>query len=117
MILGNLTAIKEKHAALFCQLGEVTSAQKHCMDSLRINMSSVMELIQHLQQITSLEVFSQTEHYLNNHHTLCYCTLKCSYFKASCEEGIRKPPSTLYDNVLSIIVCITLGKVLELFLI
>uniref|UniRef100_A0A3Q0T339 Protein FAM33A n=1 Tax=Amphilophus citrinellus TaxID=61819 RepID=A0A3Q0T339_AMPCI len=56
MMLENLKTIKSKHSALCSQVKELTNAQKDTMDSIRNNLSSVMELIQHFEQTTDVEV-------------------------------------------------------------
>ncbi|KAM9348687.1 SKA complex subunit 2 [Symphorus nematophorus] len=61
VMLENLRAIKAKHTALCSQVKEIAAAQKESMDSIRNNLSSVMELIQHFQQTTDVEVQPMTE--------------------------------------------------------
>ncbi|CAI5644541.1 SKA complex subunit 2 isoform X2 [Oreochromis niloticus] len=58
VVLENLKAIKSKHSALCSQVKELTSAQKESVDSIRNNLSSVMELLQHFEQTTDMEVCS-----------------------------------------------------------
>uniref|UniRef100_A0A3Q3RLP3 Protein FAM33A n=1 Tax=Mastacembelus armatus TaxID=205130 RepID=A0A3Q3RLP3_9TELE len=57
MMLENLRAIKAKHTELCSQMKEITAAQKQSMDSIRNSLNSVMELMQHFQQTTDVEVF------------------------------------------------------------
>ncbi|XP_030601616.1 SKA complex subunit 2 isoform X2 [Archocentrus centrarchus] len=61
MMLENLKTIKSKHSALCSQVKELTNAQKDTMDSIRNNLSSVMELIQHFEQTTDVEVETLTQ--------------------------------------------------------
>nr|XP_046266032.1 spindle and kinetochore-associated protein 2 isoform X2 [Scatophagus argus] len=61
IMLENLRVIKAKHTVLCSQVKEITAAQKESMDSIRNNLSSVMELIQHFQQSTDVEVEPLTE--------------------------------------------------------
>uniref|UniRef100_A0A669EZK2 Protein FAM33A n=1 Tax=Oreochromis niloticus TaxID=8128 RepID=A0A669EZK2_ORENI len=61
VVLENLKAIKSKHSALCSQVKELTSAQKESVDSIRNNLSSVMELLQHFEQTTDMEVETLTE--------------------------------------------------------
>ncbi|XP_071317592.1 SKA complex subunit 2 [Trachinotus anak] len=61
LLLENLAAIKAKHAALCSQVKEIAAAQKESMDSIRNNLGSVMELIQHFQQTTDVEVQPLTQ--------------------------------------------------------
>ncbi|XP_044078410.1 spindle and kinetochore-associated protein 2 isoform X2 [Siniperca chuatsi] len=56
VMLENLRAIKAKHTALCSQVKEIAAAQKESMDSIRNNLNNVMELIQHFQQTTDVEV-------------------------------------------------------------
>ncbi|XP_026183758.1 SKA complex subunit 2 isoform X2 [Mastacembelus armatus] len=56
MMLENLRAIKAKHTELCSQMKEITAAQKQSMDSIRNSLNSVMELMQHFQQTTDVEV-------------------------------------------------------------
>ncbi|XP_078123000.1 SKA complex subunit 2 isoform X2 [Sander vitreus] len=56
LMLENLRAIKAKHTALCSQVKEIAVAQKESMDSIRSDLSSAMELVQHLQQTTDVEV-------------------------------------------------------------
>lgn len=60
MMLENLRAIKAKHAALCSQVKEITAAQEESMDYIRNSLSSVMELMQHFQQTTDVEVPTKT---------------------------------------------------------
>ncbi|XP_078123001.1 SKA complex subunit 2 isoform X3 [Sander vitreus] len=55
-MLENLRAIKAKHTALCSQVKEIAVAQKESMDSIRSDLSSAMELVQHLQQTTDVEL-------------------------------------------------------------
>ncbi|XP_029304618.1 SKA complex subunit 2 isoform X2 [Cottoperca gobio] len=61
VMLENLRAIKAKHTALCSQVKEIAAAQKESMDSIRNNLSSAMELVQHFQQTTDVEVEPVTE--------------------------------------------------------
>ncbi|XP_038565262.1 spindle and kinetochore-associated protein 2-like isoform X2 [Micropterus salmoides] len=61
VMLENLRAIKAKHTALCSQVKEIAAAQKESMDSITNNLSSVMDLIQHFQQTTDVEVQPLTE--------------------------------------------------------
>ncbi|XP_035864729.1 spindle and kinetochore-associated protein 2 isoform X2 [Sander lucioperca] len=56
LMLENLRAIKAKHTALCSQVKEIAVAQKESMDSISSDLSSAMELVQHLQQTTDVEV-------------------------------------------------------------
>ncbi|XP_078122998.1 SKA complex subunit 2 isoform X1 [Sander vitreus] len=56
LMLENLRAIKAKHTALCSQVKEIAVAQKESMDSIRSDLSSAMELVQHLQQTTDVEL-------------------------------------------------------------
>lgn len=56
MVLENLRDIKAKHSALCCQVKEISKAQKESIDSIRHSLSSVMELMQHVQSTTDVEV-------------------------------------------------------------
>uniref|UniRef100_A0A665TP55 Protein FAM33A n=1 Tax=Echeneis naucrates TaxID=173247 RepID=A0A665TP55_ECHNA len=60
-LLENLRAIKAKHTALCSQVKEIAASQKESMESIRNSLSSVMELINHLQQATDVEVQPLTE--------------------------------------------------------
>lgn len=60
VMLENVKAIKAKHSALCAQIKEIAAAQKESMDSIRNNLSSAMELIQHFQQTTDVKVESLT---------------------------------------------------------
>lgn len=60
MVLENLKSIKSKHSALCSQVKELTSAQKESVDSIRNNLSGVMELLQHFEQTTDMEVGRST---------------------------------------------------------
>ncbi|XP_051242413.1 TIP41-like protein isoform X2 [Dicentrarchus labrax] len=61
VMLENLRAIKAKHTALCSQVKEIAAAQKESMDSIRNNLSSVMDVIQHFQQTTDVEVQPLTD--------------------------------------------------------
>lgn len=61
VMLENLRVIKAKHTALCSQVKDITTAQKDCMDSIKNNLGSVMELIQHFQQTIDVEVQPRTE--------------------------------------------------------
>ncbi|XP_028276815.1 SKA complex subunit 2 [Parambassis ranga] len=61
LMLENLKAIKVKYSALCSQVKEIEAAQKESMCSIRNNLSSVMELIQHFEQTTDVEVEALTE--------------------------------------------------------
>ncbi|KAJ4929586.1 hypothetical protein JOQ06_018609 [Pogonophryne albipinna] len=61
VMLENLRAIKAKHTALSSQVKEITAAQKESMDSIRNNLSTAMELVQHFQQTTDEQVDPATE--------------------------------------------------------
>ncbi|XP_035522065.1 spindle and kinetochore-associated protein 2 [Morone saxatilis] len=61
VMLENLRAIKAKHTALCSQVKEIAAAQKESMDSIRNNLSSVMDVIQHFQQTTDVEVQPPTD--------------------------------------------------------
>uniref|UniRef100_A0A3P8SX89 Protein FAM33A n=1 Tax=Amphiprion percula TaxID=161767 RepID=A0A3P8SX89_AMPPE len=52
VMLENLKVIKAKHSALCAQVKDIAAAQKESMDSIRNNLNSAMELIQHFQQTT-----------------------------------------------------------------
>nr|XP_020477390.1 spindle and kinetochore-associated protein 2 [Monopterus albus] len=56
VMLENLRVIKAKHTALCSQVKDITTAQKDCMDSIKNNLGSVMELIQHFQQTIDVEL-------------------------------------------------------------
>ncbi|XP_028451171.1 SKA complex subunit 2 isoform X1 [Perca flavescens] len=56
LMLENLRAIKAKHTALCSQVKEISAAQKESMASIRSDLSSAMELVQHLQQTADVEV-------------------------------------------------------------
>ncbi|XP_038554351.1 spindle and kinetochore-associated protein 2-like [Micropterus salmoides] len=74
VMLENLRAIKAKHTALCSQVKEIAAAQKESMDSITNNLSSVMDLIQHFQQTTDVEVPTQAACSLLKHHLMCsYC--------------------------------------------
>lgn len=73
VMLENLRAIKAKHAALSSQVKEITAAQKESMDSIRNNLSTAMELVQHFQQTTD----EQVPH--------CVLTLQCFISLSLCE--------------------------------
>ncbi|XP_051793660.1 TIP41-like protein isoform X4 [Acanthochromis polyacanthus] len=60
MMLENLKVIKAKHSALCTQVKDIAAAQKESMDSIRNNLNSAMELIQHFQQTTDVKVPTQT---------------------------------------------------------
>uniref|UniRef100_A0A3Q1IRN2 Protein FAM33A n=1 Tax=Anabas testudineus TaxID=64144 RepID=A0A3Q1IRN2_ANATE len=60
IMLENLRAIKAKHAALCCQVKEITATQKESIDCIRNSLSSVMKLMQHFQQTTDVEVPTPT---------------------------------------------------------
>ncbi|KAM7374933.1 hypothetical protein PAMP_007561 [Pampus punctatissimus] len=60
-MLENLRVIKAKHTALCSQVKEMAAAQKESMDSIRGSLINAMELIQHLQQTTDVEVQPLTE--------------------------------------------------------
>ncbi|XP_074466931.1 SKA complex subunit 2 [Sebastes fasciatus] len=61
VMLENLRAIKAKHAALCSQVKDIAAAQKESMDSIRTNLSTAMDLVQHFQQTTAVEVEPLTE--------------------------------------------------------
>ncbi|KAM7374931.1 hypothetical protein PAMP_007561 [Pampus punctatissimus] len=61
VMLENLRVIKAKHTALCSQVKEMAAAQKESMDSIRGSLINAMELIQHLQQTTDVEVQPLTE--------------------------------------------------------
>ncbi|KAI3373384.1 hypothetical protein L3Q82_021934 [Scortum barcoo] len=61
VMLENLRTIKAKHKALCSQVKEIEAAQTESMDSIRNNLGSVMQLIQHLQQTSDVEVQPLTE--------------------------------------------------------
>ncbi|XP_063751284.1 spindle and kinetochore-associated protein 2 isoform X1 [Eleginops maclovinus] len=61
VMLENLRAIKAKHTALCSQVKEIAEAQKESMDSIRNNLSTAMELVQHFQQTTDVQVDPLTE--------------------------------------------------------
>uniref|UniRef100_A0A3Q3JYR0 Protein FAM33A n=1 Tax=Monopterus albus TaxID=43700 RepID=A0A3Q3JYR0_MONAL len=65
VMLENLRVIKAKHTALCSQVKDITTAQKDCMDSIKNNLGSVMELIQHFQQTIDVEVQIYTENLSN----------------------------------------------------
>lgn len=56
VILENLRALKAKHTTLSYQVMEMATAQKDLIDSIRINLNSIMDLIQQFQQTTDVEV-------------------------------------------------------------
>lgn len=56
VILEKLNAIKTKHLALCSEVVEMSLAQKDTIDSIRISLASVMELIQHFHHTTEVEV-------------------------------------------------------------
>uniref|UniRef100_A0A3Q1GA37 Protein FAM33A n=1 Tax=Acanthochromis polyacanthus TaxID=80966 RepID=A0A3Q1GA37_9TELE len=60
MMLENLKVIKAKHSALCTQVKDIAAAQKESMDSIRNNLNSAMELIQHFQQTTDVKVEALT---------------------------------------------------------
>ncbi|KAA8586361.1 hypothetical protein FQN60_000197 [Etheostoma spectabile] len=61
LMLENLRAIKAKHTALCSQVKEIAAAQKESMDSIRNELSSAMELVQHFQQTADVEVPTAVE--------------------------------------------------------
>ncbi|XP_042355549.1 spindle and kinetochore-associated protein 2 [Plectropomus leopardus] len=61
VMLENLRAIKAKHTALCSQVKEIAAAQKESMESIRNSLSSALELVQHFQQTTDVEVEPPTE--------------------------------------------------------
>ncbi|KAF3841423.1 hypothetical protein F7725_007285 [Dissostichus mawsoni] len=61
VMLENLRAIKAKHAALSSQVKEIAAAQKESMNSIRNNLSTAMELVQHFQQTTDEQVDPATD--------------------------------------------------------
>lgn len=73
VMLENLRALKAKHTALCSQVRDIAAAQKESMDSIRNNLSGVMELIQHFQQTTDVKVPSQTVHSLFKHRLYSDC--------------------------------------------
>uniref|UniRef100_A0AAQ5Z8B7 Protein FAM33A n=1 Tax=Amphiprion ocellaris TaxID=80972 RepID=A0AAQ5Z8B7_AMPOC len=60
VMLENLKVIKAKHSALCAQVKDIAAAQKESMDSIRNNLNSAMELIQHFQQTTDVKVEALT---------------------------------------------------------
>lgn len=56
VILEKLNAIKTKHLALCSEVVEMSLAQKDTIDSIRISLANVMELIQHFHHTTEVEV-------------------------------------------------------------
>ncbi|XP_070839604.1 SKA complex subunit 2 [Chaetodon trifascialis] len=61
VMLEKLRAIKAKHTVLCSQVKAIATVQKESIDSIRNNLSNVMELIQHFQQTTDVEVQPLTE--------------------------------------------------------
>ncbi|XP_033970080.1 spindle and kinetochore-associated protein 2 [Trematomus bernacchii] len=61
VMLENLRAIKAKHTALSLQVKEIAAAQKESMDSIRNNLNTAKELVQHFQQTTDEQVDPATE--------------------------------------------------------
>uniref|UniRef100_A0A3P8T086 Protein FAM33A n=1 Tax=Amphiprion percula TaxID=161767 RepID=A0A3P8T086_AMPPE len=61
VMLENLKVIKAKHSALCAQVKDIAAAQKESMDSIRNNLNSAMELIQHFQQTTDVEALTVSE--------------------------------------------------------
>ncbi|XP_010784378.1 SKA complex subunit 2 [Notothenia coriiceps] len=61
VMLENLRAIKAKHTALSSQVKEIAAAQKESMDSIRNNLSTAMELVEHFQHTTDEQVDPATE--------------------------------------------------------
>lgn len=57
-ILGDLRAIKAKHAKLFLEMEEIAVVQKRSMNSVRTSMNAITELTQHLQRTRDIEVLS-----------------------------------------------------------
>ncbi|KAM9788991.1 SKA complex subunit 2 [Neosynchiropus ocellatus] len=49
VMLENLLSIKAKHAELCSQVKEIAAAQKESMDSIRQNMGTIVDLLQHCQ--------------------------------------------------------------------
>lgn len=60
-MLENLRDIKAKYTALSSHVKEITATQKDSMDCIRRNLGSIMELMQHFQQTTDVEVQPLTE--------------------------------------------------------
>ncbi|XP_008278308.1 SKA complex subunit 2 [Stegastes partitus] len=60
VMLEKVKAIKDKHSTLCAQVKEIAAAQKQSMDSIRNNLNSAMELIQHFQQTTDVKVEALT---------------------------------------------------------
>lgn len=56
LILENLKSIKAKHTGLKSQVTRITDAQKQCMELIKNRLSKAMELINHYQQSSDLEV-------------------------------------------------------------
>lgn len=66
-MLENLRAVKVKHAALCSQVKEITAAQKESMDCIRNSLSGVLEVMQHFQLTTDVEVPTQTDIFFYDH--------------------------------------------------
>ncbi|XP_070773226.1 TIP41-like protein isoform X1 [Enoplosus armatus] len=102
VMLENLRAIKAKHAALCSQVKEIAAAQKESMDSIRNNLGTAMELIQHFQQTTDVEVQPLTESVRESAELLGSAPVS----EAAAEvppavgaSGQQQPPSCEYEEV------------------
>ena len=74
-MLENLRAIKAKHTALSSQVKEIAAAQKESMDSIRNNLNTAKELVQHFQQTTDEQV----------PHCVLILYTECFIFLSLCE--------------------------------
>ncbi len=90
-MLENLRAIKAKHRALCSQVKEIAAAQKESMDSIRNNLSSVMQLIQHFQQTTDVEVPTQTVNSLFKHHFMYSYCIQRRVLRSVCLHSTHSP--------------------------
>ncbi|XP_070700163.1 SKA complex subunit 2 [Pempheris klunzingeri] len=104
VMLENLRAIKAKHTALCSQLRDIAAAQKESMDSIRNNLSSVMELIQHFQQTTNVEVQPLTESVQDSAELLGFVVSGTTTETPSPVEasGQQQPPSCEYDELTEV---------------
>lgn len=101
LMLENLRAIKAKHAALCSQVKEIAAAQKESMDSIRNNLSSAMELVQHFQQTTDVEVQPVTEAEQESAELLGSALSETTTEAppAGAASGHQQPPSSEYEEL------------------
>lgn len=100
VMLENLRTIKAKHAELCSQVKEIAASQKESMDSIRNNLGSVMEMIQHFQQSADVQVQPATESVQESAELLGIAEeVTAEVAPAAAASGPQLPHSCEYDEL------------------